>query len=401
MAGLIVWVSWKIVLAKNIQAKNLRDEDNAQSEKSRRAFSLGPLSVSLLAYAAAVAISGFGRPSLELGHLSGKEVLHNLTTLRPLIVYFWAFDIFKNMPRVRQPAILCMLSAAALGGIMAAIQQLFNWHPWGTLFLQGTGFLNEPMSFSGIMQIFSLLALALWITGGFRRFRKPFNQPLVFLLITIANIAGLVFASERSAWLGFVVAFVLSTSLLSLRLMFAACITLGAAVTFAWFFLPVVQIRLLPMFSGQGDAGMSVRFRIWHTAYLEFLRSPITGIGTTKFPHIEASDATQLGKSYLAHAHSNVMQVLSTAGILGLCSYIWIVLSVFGVSIKHLLRNTPHKTSQETVWANYKQRSERGIALGLFAAFVSLTISGLGEYNFGTGQVRLALWFALALLNSD
>jgi len=80
-----------------------------------------------------------------------------------------------------------------------------------------------------------------------------------------------------------------------------------------------------------------------------------------------------------------------------LCSYILILVSASIAAIQQMLRHTP----QSTVWQNTKQRSERGIAVGLFAALVSLTIAGLAEYNFGTGQVRLALWFALALLNSD
>ncbi len=46
---------------------------------------------------------------------------------------------------------------------------------------------------------------------------------------------------------------------------------------------------------------------------------------------------------------------------------------------------------------NYS-KLEQGIYLGILAGIVSLAISGLFEYNFGTGQVRLAQWFLLAML---
>ena len=383
IAGLVIWLVWKLV--------------RLRSGASKRLLELGPLSIPLLAYAAAVTISGSGRAAPELGSVNAKELLANFGTLRSLVVYFWAFDVFSTCPKFRLPAVLCMLLASGLGGTVAAVQQLTRWDPWGGRFLQGTGFLSEPMAFSGVMQVFSLVAIGMLIAGGFRRFRRPFNHLAIFSIIAIANVAGLIFASERSAWLGFVVALLAAVGLVSWRLILATTGGLGLAIAAAWFVVPVVKIRVQPMLTGQSDPGIASRLQVWHRAYAEFLKSPVTGIGTTKFPHMEMKDATVLGKSYLAHAHSNVLQILSTAGILGLCSYIFIVFGALYTAVKHLIRNTP--TARR--WRDSKQQGERGIAIGVFAALVSLTISGLAEYNFGTGQVRFALWFVLALLSTD
>jgi len=364
----------------------------------RRPFlALGPLAVPLFAYGTAVVISGIGRPTVEFGPLTFKEIFASLETLRPFLVYFWAYDVFKNFPQFRTPVVLSMLISSGLSGLLATFQQLFNWHPWSTAFLQGTGFLSEPMAYSGIMQIFSLIALGLWITGGFHRFAKPFNGCVLFSLIATANIFGLIFASERGAWLGFGVAVIVSTALVSRPVMLRTVFALASSMLAAWFFLPVVKQRLMPMFDGHIDAGITARWQIWRVAYKEFLQSPWTGIGSTRFPHLQVEGATGLGKQYLAHAHSNLLQILATTGIVGLCSYLFIVLSSLVIAAQHFHRNTPY--SQQ--FASRKERNERGIALGLMSAVLSLTIAGLVEYNFGTGQVRLALWFVLALLSSD
>jgi O-antigen ligase len=411
VVGIILWAIWKLTLL--VRRENKQDRQDRQDkqdtldrqrerrfESTTRKLSMiefGPLTAPLLAYALAVAISGLIRPVYEYGHLTAKEILASVETLRAFIVYFWAFDIFKHCPRLRVPAVFCILVTSAVSGIVAAVQQLRNWHPWSGAYLQGTGFFSEPMAFSGVMQIFSLLALGLFLSDGFLRFPKPFNRKPIFLIVALANIAGLVFASERGAWVGFACAALCMTALLSFRTFAISVATLVAAMTAGWFFVPVIKQRLLPMLSGQNDFGISSRMMIWKRAYDEFLKAPITGIGTTRFPHVDAQGATDLGKNYLAHAHNNALQLLSTAGIIGFCTYLWITISAIAVSLFHFFRNT----SSGRGWANFKQRNERGLALGLFGALVSLSTAGLTEYNFGTGQVRLALWFALALLSTD
>ncbi len=367
------------------------------TSETQSAIRFGPLTAPLLAYGVAVAISGLGRPVIEYGHLTSREILASIETLRAFVVYFWAFDIFKNCPRFRVPAVFCILITSSISGIVAAIQQLRNWHPWSGAYLQGTGFFSEPMAFSGVTQIFSLLALSLFLSDGFVRFPKPFNRKPIFSMVALANIAGLVFASERGAWMGFVSAVLIMSAFLSLRALALSAGTLVAAMTAGWLFVPVMKQRLLPMLSGQNDFGISSRMMIWTRAYHEFLKAPIAGIGTTRFPHVDAKGATDLGKNYLAHAHNNALQLLSTAGVIGLCTYLWITGSAMVACLFHFFRNTSSANS----WANFNQRYERGIALGLFGALVSLSTAGLTEYNFGTGQVRLALWFALALIYTD
>jgi hypothetical protein len=52
-----------------------------------------------------------------------------------------------------------------LSGLFGLIQQVFNFHPFTYPFLQATGFLNEPMSFAGLMQLTSFLGSRLIDAG--------------------------------------------------------------------------------------------------------------------------------------------------------------------------------------------------------------------------------------------
>ena len=404
IVGIILWLASKFASAQRIRnlftaEGNLSLAENSLKNSPQAGFriALGPLSLSIAIYSLAIAISGCGRPKATFGPLTLREVLISLETLRSIIVYFWAFDIFKSFPQYRLPAVLFMLVTAGLGGLVAAVQQIFNWHPWSHAYLQGTGFLSEPMAFSGVMQIFSLIAFGLWITSGYRCLKPPFNNGLIFLLLVLANFAGLIFASERGAWLGFACTALIASSFVSWQVFWRNLLNSAIALLSAWFFIPVLRQRLQPLLSGHFDAGLVSRIKIWRIAFEEFLKSPITGIGTTRFPHIEAASATEIGKPYLAHAHNNVLQLLATAGLIGLGSYLFVIGSAITAAYKHFAKNT----TPVSTFLSFRQRGERGIAIGLLAAIISLTLAGLTEYNFGTGQVRLALWFALALLASE
>jgi O-antigen ligase len=432
---LIVGIAFSLILfLLSASSANESEVELQQSGRPPR-FDWGPLSVPLAAYALATAISGLGAPCEPAQNpYAFGDFIAALSTLRPFIVYFWAFDLFSKFPKMRIPALICLLVTSACGGILAAIQQLCHWHPWGAQFLQGTGFLKEPMAFSGVMQIFSLLSLAILVVGAFESFPKPFNNRVIFALLTAANVLGLIFASERSAWLGFASGALIGAAIISWRLAVVAFLGMCGSAPIGWFCVPMVQARLAPMLPGHHDPGTEARWQVWKIAYEKFLRSVITGVGATRFPQIRIPGATDLGKDYLAHAHSNILQILATTGLIGFCTYIWIIVQSLRVACKQFALHSSEQSPADSVqvtetsyahmdcnigergiagnqldgdWqkASVRQTSEpkmeRAIALGAIGAVISLTAAGLFEYNFGTGQVRLSLWFLLAMLACD
>jgi O-antigen ligase len=375
----IPWIVLVVGLIVSIVLAIIRSKEGTDSYSDFRQIGHAPLTVLIAVFALVVSISGFFNGGF-------RECWASFATLRALIVYFWAYQKFVRDPDLRIKCVQVLMITGGISGVWAAIQQVGNIHPFGFRYLQGTGFLSGPMAFAGEMQIYSMLALAFLLSTerlSFSLFRNKF----LLAILAVGNVLGVVFASERSAWLGALAGLTIMVLLLSRKLVWKTAIALALIGLLAWFTMPVFQKRLAPLMQWQQDVSVRVRFQMWDEAIKLFERSPIIGIGVRNFPHIYIPEAIVPGRSkYLDHAHSNYLHVLATTGIIGLVVY----LSICFVTLK-------------TAWVQYKSdpdRSgfDRSVALGILAATVSLMVAGFFEYNFGTGQVRLMQWFALAMM---
>ena len=349
------------------------------------ALKKAPLLWPLALYVLAVFVSGVFAP-VGLFTEGWAEGWKSFVSLRGILVaYLVAYQLFACDfgARLTAPALSCLLLCGAASGIFGLIQQVFNFHPFTYPFLQATGFLNEPMSFAGLMQLTSFLALGFLIQGGFRQL-PLLAKKSVFFLVVLANFLGLIFASERSAWLGMICALLCVCFYISPRRFFEGLVALSLLFTLAWFTVPVVQVRLSPLLNAQSDVGVTARISVWSQAWQLFQGHPITGVGALHFPRIDLPEAIVPGHSKdLNHAHSNYLQILSTTGILGLASFLWLLVTALSAAYRQ---------------AKGPNSFYAAIGLGLLGAMVSLSVAGVFEYNFGSGQVKLIQWFLLALL---
>lgn len=343
---------------------------------------LPPLTLPLSAFAICVTTSGLLNGGLEEG-------LDSFLTLRALVVYFWAYQVFVRHPQCRALTLSVLLSVGTVTGVWGTIQQLFDFHPGEKFkYLQATGFTGNPMAFAGQMEVTASLALALLLTKTYRQLPGKLSNTFVFALITICNLAGLFFASERSAWFGMTVAILLLSACISRKVFLRMAIALILASTIAWFSVPVVQKRMLPLLTNiQTDISARVRLTVWEASVDIWRQQPLFGVGIRNYPRLDIPEAIVPGKSlYLVHAHSNYLHVLTTLGIVGLLGYLYLL----GSTVVLSLRLWRAKGDQSTL--------ESTIALGTLCATVSLIVAGIFEYNFGTGNIRLIYWFALSMI---
>lgn len=387
LAGMVV-SSVSFILEKNINRGN------------ESKWQLPPLLIPLLIMALAVTISGaFNGASVpgRLGTAFFSEALASLYSLKTLLPYLWANWVFQRYKSCAISSVTLLLCISAISGVWGSVQQIFDIHPGKFKYLQGTGFLSHPMAFAGQMQIFSMLSLALLLGGAYKDLSTQSNthkslkplfsiveKPAVFALVTAANLSGLFFAGERSAWLGGV-AGVLSIALLrSFGLGLKALGLMSALSLLSWMTIPLLRTRIESIFSGH-DVSISARQKIWTECLICFQKSPLFGIGWLKFPHFDIAEAIVPGVSKdLNHGHSNYMHILTTTGLLGLLSYLFLL----AATLKSALVKTKSSASS----------FDRSIAAGIFGAAISLAIAGVFEFNFGTAQVRMAQWFVFALL---
>jgi O-antigen ligase len=339
-----------------------------------------PLTVPLLVLTVAIAASGIVNGGV------GQAAAYVLS-LKGILSYFVGSLCFARSPQLAKNCVCAVLTLGAIAGLWGTFQQVFNYHP-GYQYLQGTGFLGGPMPFAGQMQLFSMLALGMLFTGGYRYLPLLLSNRWLFLLVTTANLLGLIFAGERSAWLGGLAGIAAGAALLSWRLFLKTIVVLSVAGVISYATVPLVHSRVDALFTTRSDVSSQVRLIVWHRAIREWHRSPIFGIGFQKFPHLDIPQAIVPGHSRdIEHAHSNYLQFLATTGIAGLVAFAYLLFSILRLSRQLYL------TGQRAAVPFLS-----GCGNGLFAAIVSLTVSGLFEYNFGTAQVRLAQWFLTGLL---
>lgn len=342
---------------------------------------LPPLTLPLSAFALCVTVSGMlaGGP---------EEGLDSFLTLRALVVYFWSYQVFVKHPQVRSVTLAALLSVGAVTGVWGTIQQLFDFHPGEKFkYLQATGFTNNPMAFAGQMEVTASIALALLLTKTHGLLPGKLSNTAVFALITVCNLAGLFFASERSAWLGIIVAILLMAACISRRALVRMALALVVTAATAWFAVPVVQKRMVPLLTNfQTDISTRVRLTVWEASLDIWQQQPVFGVGIRNYPRLDFPEAIVPGKSlYLVHAHSNYLHVLTTLGMVGLLGYLYLL----GATVLLALRS----------WRAQEEPSlDRTIALGTLSATVSLIVAGIFEYNFGTGNIRLIYWFVLSMI---
>ena len=421
VSGIFLWLAKRCVAAPNPVAPTPGAQDpaadpGAQASRLLRIFLAikddfckTPLSLPIAAFSLVCLVSGLVNGGL-------RDVSPVLSTLRTFLVYFWGVQVFREQPNLKRAQMTWLLSAAAVAGLLGTFEQLSGFHIGGFQYLQGTGFLSGPMAFAGQMQLFAFLAIGIALTGGMSASAagpgsagsgsagvSPAStssasassgsiiaSQIWFDGALTATVLGLVFACERSAWLGFVVAVPVVACMVSWRAMAKVLIGGLLVACLVWFTVPAVQTRLTPLVSNwRNDPSMRGRLKVWDTAVSLFLhdgKSIVIGVGPTHFPHVHLDEALVPGikvKDYLDHAHSNYLQMLATTGILGLISYLWLSFA-----------------SIQLAWINYRQSIgfDRALGLGIIGGLISLMVAGIFEYNFGTGQVRLTQWFLLSLL---
>ncbi len=369
IAGLSVMaIYFAVATIKNVPATSTQIKDLLRA----------PLLIPVIVFATAVFISGLANGGLS-------EAFKSFFSLRGMLVYFWAYWAFNLNSKLKQFSIAAMLITGALAGLWATIEQLTGFHPFSFPYLQGTGFISGPMAFSGLMQIFSLLALGIALKNSYKNLPFKLSSPVIFYIILIGNWLGLVFAAERSAWLGAIAALFATCLLVSRRATIVSGLAMLISTVAGWLILPVVKERLLSLINWQHDVSVSTRVILWQKAWETFLHSPVFGVGIRQFPHMYIPEALRQGHLALDHAHSNYLHILATTGIIGFAAYIYLWFSALKISY------LAEKNKQNT-------NLDQGIYLGIFAGIVSLMVSGFFEYNFGTAQVRLAQWFLLAML---
>jgi putative inorganic carbon (HCO3(-)) transporter len=255
-------------------------------------------------------------------------------------------------------------------------------------------FLGNPNLLAGYLipaVMFSAAALFAW----------PGWLPKGLALVTaVIGTLCLVLTLSRGGWIGFLIGGFLLLALLvhywSVRFSplwrrWALPLLLG--VTTALVVLAVLSVgslrdRVLSLFAGRADSSNNFRMNVW-VAVLAMIRDrPILGIGPGNDAFNQVYPLYQLPRYTALSAYSVFLEVLVEGGIVGLLSFLWVLLLVFQQGWQQLQRLRQGQDPQG-YWLMAAVASVAGI-LG----------QGIADTVMYRPQISTLWWLAIALVAS-
>lgn len=361
-----------------------------------------------------------------------------LVSLKALVIYPWVYQVLRRAPQMKTPVICTFLVMSSLSCLYAPIEpgmkaylRNITDHPpqdpnlhvlyktfegfikWVTgsraPYLQGTGFLEQPMAFAGQMQTVMMMALALLLGRGYKHLPGIFGKRSVAIAIACCIAIGIIFGAERSAWMGVFFGVLVVCANVSRKTVLVSLFGFLVVAGLSYLLVPIVKDRVDVLFKAPEentaifkenesgpfkDPSVVARFHIWEATIDKFKKKPIFGTSLIRFGVIHAKSAMP-DKGYFDHAHSNYLHMLAATGIVGFAAYMYLLFMTFAITAKLSKSHSLEGLSEREV---EQLQFDRSIAIGLLAASTSLAVSGLFEFNFGTGHVRLTYFYWLAFL---
>ena len=222
------------------------------------------------------------------------------------------------------------------------------------------------------------------------------------LTMFFVNTTCLVLTYSRGGWVGFsVVIFVLMVLLwywLSaravlprrLRSFFLGILVLLLllAVGFVMLFEPVRE-RFFSMFAGRGDSSNNFRINVW-TAVLQMIRArPLLGIGLGHGAFNSIYPLYQQNPHFSAlSAYSIVLEVAVETGLIGLFSFIWLLVVTFNQAAIQLTR-LRQIGNREGLWL-----------IGAIASMLGMLANGMVDTVWYRPELNTLWWLLVALIAS-
>jgi O-antigen ligase len=207
---------------------------------------------------------------------------------------------------------------------------------------------------------------------------------ILVLLGFVALSATMVLTLTRIVVLSFVIACVAVTIEVSSKRKWwiIAFVVLAFGLSGAW----IASRRNVALFSSS-DPGTQYRLLMWRDSIQMIRNHPWVGVGLDSVAgHWQRWDLEAYKRFPLkSHFHSTLIQFAVECGIFTALAWLFLLGNYF-VFLRGLLKRLRHDTS----W-------RRGLALGVYGAFLSSVLISMVQYNWGDAEVMMVFWFQMGL----
>jgi len=326
-----------------------------------------PLNKAILIYVLACVIStGFGIISGRVEIKTG--MLFVLKYIEYFIVFFMMVNHVRSTDQIKR-FLFCLFLTCFIVSIIGTLQIPGG----GRVSAPFEGEVGEPNTFGGYLLFIGMVAAGILSKAENSRTRQIMGILIVFI------IPPFLFTQSRSSYLALVPALMVLGFMADRRVIILGVLLLSLIAS--PLFLPTsVKTRIMYTFTqpeakGQIqigdirlDTSTSARLVSWRQALNDWPKHPLLGYGVTGYSFVDAQ----------------FPRVLVETGILGLIAFLYLLYSIFKVTLNNLKQlKTPYL---------------QGLAIGFFAGFVGLVVHALGANTFIIVRIMEPFWFFAGII---
>jgi len=294
-----------------------------------------PFSIPLLLFSAVIVLG------VMFGRADWPDKVHDLGRLRFFLVYgalFYYFRFWQPAPRAWLRPLVAVVLVVGVYGIVQHFIPLDLVRPAGKQIIMFSqpdlkigpmvlGTFNHHLTFSNIYLFYACVFLGLALYGASKRWAYGALAGLVLLLCF--------WSYSRAAWL----AIPISVGVLLLpqgkkRVGISVLLAVLLAVVLFVSSPAALERGLRPFLASEEGLTLTPRFRLWQIQFELFKSSPLIGVGWNNNERFCAESFHKLFPGaqfdFCGHAHSTLLQVLSTTGILGVAAFLMLWGAIFG-----------------------------------------------------------------------
>jgi len=326
-----------------------------------------PLNKPIFFYMLACVLStGFG---FMAGRLELKtSLLYVLKYFEYFIVFFMLVNHVRNGVQLKR-FVFCLFLTAFIVSVVG----IFQIPSGDRVSAPFEGPVGEPNTFGGYLLFVGMVA-----AGMAAKIRERKARHLLLMLVA-CMLLPFFFTQSRSSYLAFVPALLVLGFMTERRLIIVGLLSVGLLLS--PLFLPaIVKNRILYTFNQPEEPGQitigdlrldtstSARLQSWQEALRDFSKHPFLGYGVTGYAFVDAQ----------------IPRVLTETGLLGLSAFIYLLYSVFKLTLRRL---------RQTDDPYYK-----GLIMGFTAGFVGLVVHSIGVNTFILVRIMEPFWFFVGII---
>ncbi|MDH5173819.1 MAG: tetratricopeptide repeat protein [Elusimicrobiota bacterium] len=360
------------------------------------------LNYPIIAYIIACSISLFSSVDIYIS-------VHSLFSVVLLAgLYSLASNVIKDGKQIRR----IMVSLIFVSGFISTygIAQYFGLDLLN-LKVVGSGYISGPFENRNVLA--SFLVFTMPVSAGFLFEKIGKKLKIMVALVVIITLIALIYTRTRGAWVGFMgaMAFFAGAKLMaegamkkifkslfskkSLIIISLLIICLGLLIrydynkkrhSFTKKFLSIADLK---------DPATRHRFVMWRSGIDIIKEHPLlgTGMGTFKKIHLKYQSKYLRTKKYgrfeglSRFIHNDYLEITTNTGILGLGTFLWLIVTLYWAGLKRLKQISESKYSPN-------------LLIIILSSLTAVLIHSFFHYSFYLPTTSMLFWLWLGLLNT-